>query len=197
MYKLKAKSHKLNRGMTYVELIVVLSIFSIMTSITLFDYGKFQAKEDIKVLANDIALKIVEAQKSAVNGKWDSRASSNWKPSYGVYFNLSDNKNFIYFADLDNNTYYQDSGCAGECLKQISITKGNSISEIKIFGTGCPATVNNINIVFKRPDSSAIITSNPAFLLSCNISYVQITASSSSSFDARVKVYSSGRIQIN
>ena len=55
--------------MTYVELIVVLSIFSVMTSVVLFNYNEFQAKIDIKVLANDIALKIVEAQKSALSGK--------------------------------------------------------------------------------------------------------------------------------
>ena len=57
------KVNKLNKGMTYVELIVVLSIFSIMTSIVLFNYNEFQAKVDIKVLANDIVLNIVEAQK--------------------------------------------------------------------------------------------------------------------------------------
>ena len=65
----KLKIGNYNRGMTYVELIVVLSIFSIMTSVVLFNYGAFQAKVDIKNLASDIALKIVEAQKSALSGK--------------------------------------------------------------------------------------------------------------------------------
>src|SRR3989344_4561547 len=103
------KIRNYNAGMTYVELIVVLSIFSVMTSIALFDYNKFQAKVDIKVLANDIALKIVEAQKSAMSGKIPiQNISSTWKPSYGIYFDLADGKNFIYFAntiDGDNNSY--------------------------------------------------------------------------------------------
>jgi Tfp pilus assembly protein FimT len=181
--------------MTYVELIVVLSIFSIMTSIMLFNYKGFEAKENIKILANDIALKIVEAQKSSISGKWNANAFSSWKPSYGVYFNLSNNKNFIYFADLNNNALYEDSGCTGECLEQISITKENSISAIEVFGTGCPTTVNNLNIIFKRPDSSAIITSNPALL--CSISYVQIVISSPELISSTIKIYPSGRIQIN
>lgn len=183
-------------GMTYVELIVVLSIFATMTSISLFNYNKFEEKVEIKILANDIALKIVEAQKSAVNGKWNLNASVNWKPSYGINFDLSaDNKGFTYFADLDNNSFYTDSSCTGECLDKIAITKGNTVSAITVNGTGCPSTVNNINIVFKRPDSSAIITSNP--VLSCTVSYIQVSLSSPSALTSNIKIYPSGRIQIN
>ena len=181
--------------MTYVELIVVLSIFSVMTSIVLFDYGKFQENVDIKILANDIALKVIEAQKSSTAGEWNLNALGSWKPSYGIHFNLSDNKNFIYFADLNNNTFYEDTGCTGECLGRITITKGNSISKLEVIGTGCPATVTNLDVVFKRPDSSAIITSNPA--LSCIISYAQITISSPKLITAAIKIYPSGKIQIN
>ena len=185
---------KKNRGMTYVELIVVLGIFSLITSVAFFNYGKFEQGVDIKILASDVALKIVQAQKNSLSGKWNSNANSNWKPSYGVHFNLSNNKSFIYFADLNNNTLYEDVSCSGECLDQIIITKRNSISELRVIGIGCPSTVNNLNIVFKRPDSSAIITSNPTLV--CNISYVQIILSSPSLITANIKLYPSGRIQI-
>jgi prepilin-type N-terminal cleavage/methylation domain-containing protein len=194
MEKLNNKIKK-NRGMTYVELIVVLSIFSVMTSIVLFDYGKFQENVDIKILANDIAIKVVEAQKSSISGQWNSNALLNWKPSYGIHFDISNNKSFKYFADLNNNYFYEDSGCTGECLDQITITKNNSISKLEVVGTGCPSTVDNLNIVFKRPDPGAIISSNP--ILSCTISYAQITISSPKSLAAKIKIYPSGRIQIN
>ena len=49
---------KTNRGMTYVELIVVLSIFAVLSSVAIFNYGSFQDKVDIKNLGSDIALKI-------------------------------------------------------------------------------------------------------------------------------------------
>ncbi len=185
-------------GMTYVELIVVLSIFSVMTSIVIFNYGKFEEKVNIKVLANDIALKIVEAQKSSMAGLWNTNAPLDWKPSYGINFNTSNDtnkKNFIYFTDLNADAYYRDLSCSGECLDRISITKGDYVSELGIIGDGCPATVNNLNIVFKRPNSSAIITSDPALL--CNIFYVQISISSPQLLNAKIKVYPSGRIQIN
>lgn len=190
---------KFNRGMTYVELIVVLSIFSIMSSMVMFNYGAFQARVDIKNLANDIAIKIVEAQKASTFGKLPSVAvSSGWKPTYGVYFSLSDNKNFTYFVDLDSNKFFDGLACLGstECINKVSITKGNYISSIMVFyldSTSGP--VSNINLSFIRPSLSAEIKSTPA--ISSNINYVQITITSPKLTTANIKLYRSGRVQIN
>ncbi len=188
--------------MTYVELIVVLSIFSTMTSIVLFNYNKFQEKVDIKVLANDIALKIVEAQKSSISGKWNLNALSGWKPSYGIYFDLSNDKNFIYFADfLTVNQQYDlgsdvCSSAGDECLNKINITKGNYISQIDGYLDSSPFPITNpLSITFKRPDSSAVFKSNGSLLV--GFDYMQITIISPSSVTARIKIYPSGRIQIN
>ena len=200
------KTIKTNAGMTYVELIVVLSIFSVMTSITLFNYGKFQEKVDIKNLSNDIALKIVEAQKSALSGQLPLQSyGPGWKPSYGVYFDLSSsggNKSFAFFTDLDQSRDYTDSSfCSspggGECLEKINITKENHISDITVFyqdGTSAPVLAN-LSLTFTRPDSSVIVSSSGTALF--NVSYVQITIASPSLITARIKAYSSGRIQIN
>jgi len=186
------KIRNYNAGMTYVELIVVLSIFSVMTSIALFDYNKFQAKVDIKVLANDIALKIVEAQKSAIAGKWNTDISDpDWKPSYGIYFDATAPSEFIYFANIDNNNYYDSS--SDSILDSITILKGNSISGLE--AVGCPE-VTDLSIVFRRPNSGALITSNGFSLSSC-ISYARITITSPQSPSANIRVYPSGRIQIN
>ena len=197
-------------GMTYIELIVVLSIFSVMTSVVLFNYDKFQAKVDIKNLANDIALKIVEAQKSALSGKLPTQLfGADWRPSYGVYFDLSssfgDNKKFIYFTDLDQSGNYNDgsfcpsSGGTYECLDKISITKNNYISDITVFyNDGSLSTSlsdSNLAITFARPNSEAIFTSTTVF--SASVSHVQITIISPSGMTAKIKVYVSGRIQIN
>ena len=84
MFKINKKI-KRNGGFTYVELIVVLSIFAIMSSVVIFNYGSYQTNVDIKVMANNIALKIVQAQKDATSGKWNpNELDNNWKPSYGI-----------------------------------------------------------------------------------------------------------------
>jgi prepilin-type N-terminal cleavage/methylation domain-containing protein len=180
-------------GMTYVELIVVLSIFSIMTSIVLFNYNGFQAKVDIKVLANDIASKIIEAQKSALAGQLTTGSPVNWQPAYGVYFDTSSPKQFIYFADFNSpiNGYN-----AGEALSTINITKNDSISRIDSYiGTTLNQQITNpLSITFRRPDSSAVFTSSG---LSSGFEYIQITIASPLSITSNIKIYPSGRIQIN
>ncbi len=202
----KIKFNNSKVGMTYVELIVVLSIFGTMTAIVMGNYGTFQEKVDIKQWANDIALKIVEAQKSAMNGKIPNKDLSfydNWTPSYGIYFNLTNsqitnNKTFYYFADSDNgNSFNLDFGnCSDwvECLDKITMTK-NFISQLRVYNSiGLYDSPFVLNITFTRPNSGAIfVYASPTIIPD----YAQITISSPNNVTANIKVYASGRIQIN
>ncbi|MFA5932068.1 MAG: type II secretion system protein [Candidatus Paceibacterota bacterium] len=212
----KYKKIQRNRGMTYVELIVVLSIFSVLSSVAVFNYGAFQDRVDIKNLASDITLKIVEAQNSSlagvlpVSGGYDS----SWKPSYGVYFNssassdvdgISFNKKFIYFTDLGTALSSQNgmfdgstSSCTGECLDKISITKNNYISRLDAcYATPCATTspLNDLTISFSRPNSGATIKSSSIFI--SPVSYIQITIASPKGATSLIKLYPSGRVQVN
>ncbi|MSU44700.1 type II secretion system protein [Candidatus Nomurabacteria bacterium] len=195
-------------GMTYVELIVVLGIFAVMSSIVMFNYGEFQAKIDIKNLASDIALKIVEAQKSSLSGKLSIPPPiiSSWKPSYGIYFNSSlaldidgipFNKKFIYFADLDNANGYN---IVTEKLDTISIMKGYFIDKIdRCTGTDCSPIVpiSPLAITFKRPDSSVSFKDSTGTTLASGFDYIKITIKSPKASTAAIKIYPSGRIQVN
>ncbi len=209
-WKLKIKNY--NSGMTYVELIVVLSIFATMTSVVLFNYGGFQSKVDIKNLGSDIALKIVEAQKSSTSGLLPIQTPtvSPWKPAYGVYFNNTDvdNTSFIYFTDLNNDNFDNDLSCSlppniasGECLDQIKITKNNHISRIDSYlGSVATQIKNPLFVTFKRPNSAAVfyyLDSEGALLPLPGFDYVQISIISSQSDASNIKIYPSGRIQVN
>src|SRR3989338_901529 len=192
------KKNRTNAGMSYVELIVVLSIFSAMSSIVMFNYGGFQAKVDIKNLASDIALQIVQAQKSSLSGLLPTQAPnvSPWKPSYGTYFDLSNNKSFIYFADFNNLNGYE----AGEALNTINIQKNNYIFGIdRCNGVACVPSVpiSPLSIIFKRTDSGAIFKDSSGTTLTNNFDYIQITIKSPQSMTAVIKLYPSGRVQIN
>jgi len=177
-----------NKGMTYVELIVVLSIFSVLSAVSMFNYGKFQAKIDIKNLASDIALKIVEAQKSSIGGLLPPNADPDWKPSYGVYFNrIANNKSFIYFADASGDRQFQ----VGEEIRTMAINKGNLISSIKTFPEDL--SLGNFTISFARPDSGAKMFGDGIELV--NTSWVEITVESPSEPQAIIRVYPSGRLE--
>lgn len=198
-------------GMTYLEVIVVLGIFSVLSSVALFNYNKFQAKVDIKNLANDIALKLVEAQRNSVSGKYGSGVIPNWKPSYGVYFNTGTSTQFVYFADKNNSGGCEASipNCppppygpiGSEVLDVINITKGNTVSGLQVFGAGgsscaSPLAVTSLSALFKRPSSTPTITSTPSSQCT-TISYVSINITSPQGNSASIKLYPSGRIQIN
>ena len=149
------KIRKNNLGMTYVELIVVLAIFSIMSGVVLVNYQDFQHKVEVKSLSNDIALKVVEAQKSAMSGKLapieqqkyqtENGLFDAWKPSYGLFFSRDVKGSFIYFADLNNSVLIGKPAydmnvpiCKSsidfiECLDQISLKKGYSIGDLTVF----------------------------------------------------------------
>ena len=200
-----------SRGMTYIEVLTVLAIFFIMTSVVLFNYREFQAKVDIKNLASDIALKVVEAQKTSLDGKIPPLThlpadSFKWNPSYGLYFDTSTSvlqKQFIYFTDLNDNSVPlysplyngSTSSCTVECLDLITITKNKYISRIDNYsGATCssPSPINTLTILFKRPDYSTIF---PGITVTC---YIQITVASPSPVaTAVIKIYPSGRIQVN
>lgn len=184
-------------GMSYVELIVVLSIFSLLSGIVIYNYGGFQARVDLKNLTSDIALKIVEAQDSSLSGKLPSFAFSE-KPSYGVYFKDDDQK-FFYFADLNNNEQLDDVSCTdaiGECLETISIPKNFFIDSIGVLylNSTILSPQNDITINFSRPSSSAVFYTGSD--KHNNVDYVQINVKSPNSQTAFIKVYPSGRIQL-
>lgn len=205
LYSTTINRNSFQKGMSYVELIVVLGIFSVLSAITMFNYGEFQAKIDIKNLSSDVAVKIVESQKVSNAGTFpppdkESLIAGSWKPSYGVHFfnpNI-DNKNFIYFVDANNdNQYFDGSDCAGECMEKITIAKNNFVSNLAVFYTGDsnPHNINDLTISFSRTSAAPTFRSSSSF--SASVSYFFITMSSPGGTSSGVKIYPSGRIQIN
>jgi type II secretory pathway pseudopilin PulG len=195
---------KKNKGMTYVELIVVFSVFSIMSAVLLFNYSQFQGNVDIKALASNMALKVVQAQKASLSGLLPptiqlGQLPAGWKSTYGVYFNpSSDNKSLLYFTDINQNRLLDDLGCVGnsECLEKINITKGDTISNLQVFYQGgASASLSDLTVSFSRPNSGTMIKSSTSF--SGTVLYVQITVISPKGATAQISVYPSGRIQVN
>lgn len=202
------KKIKFNRGFTYVELIVVLSIGAILSSVSLFNYKLFQDKVDLKNVANDLGLKIVEMQKSAIAGKIPAGLfpPSNWRPSYGLYFKdvvpASKIKNFYLFVDLlsggvQDKKLTSFSPCPGtECLSMVNLTKGNYIKEIKVkYQGGSIVNEPTLNISFTRPNVGASFWTDTNELI--NVEYVDIVLSNAKGdINTSVFVYPSGRIEV-
>jgi len=216
IHDVKLKIGNLNRGMTILELLVVLGIFALISTVAIFNYGTFQSKIDITNLADDIALQVVQAQNASLSGLLPAAGQqvneiANWKPSYGVYFSSStglpdlkgaDTKDFIYFVDLDDGQDYDSAGgcgapLTGECISKYTITTSNSISSLSAYYTdGTHVSLTNATITFARPNSGAAIKSNIVFPKT--VAYLEVAITSpKGTVTSTIDLYSSGRVQIN
>ena len=219
LFKFKNKKYALSRGMTYVELIVVLAIFGTMSSILLFRYGDFDKQVSLQNTAQDIAIQIITAQKSAISGKIPNVGEAGstiinnpvntnydpalplWKPAYGVFLNISDPSNFVYFIDVDGYDNYLfnffDINDPTKVIKKIPIDKNNKILSICVYEDQNPSSTcvstNTLNVYFKRPNTNAIIFDDQSFTRD----KAEITISDT---EGRLKkvinIYSSGKVEI-
>ncbi len=221
------KKIKYQAGMTYIELIVVLGIFAVMSTVILFNYKDFGRQIDLQNLSQDIALQIVQAQKIALSGRQPNvltagytaiSANQNWKPAYGVYFNVNNITcalanpcatpyQFIPFIDADNTELYDQSSCSSnpnnpdyECMDVIQIGKGNKISGLCVAdATECddfntlPINTVTLSIAFTRPDSSAVIIDQNGYTYT-NKAVISIS-DQDGTFVKHITVYASGRVE--
>jgi prepilin-type N-terminal cleavage/methylation domain-containing protein len=206
------------KGFTLVELLVTLSIFTILTGVVLVNQTKFNSTILLTNLAYDTALTIRQAQTFGVNIRGFNLNNNNYFVPYGVHLEKGSgsNKSFILFADLNitaSNLFSDGLYKAGSptpdptidlnrcqpdkgCVNRYNITRGNYISDICYFvGNSCSTSVNSVDIVFNRPNPDAYIYTNNDI---ANVRQgVRITLSSADGSRTRkVEVFSNGLIQI-
>lgn len=169
---IKHTTHKTNKGFTVVEMIIAISIVSILTSIVLFNYQGFQRGVDFSNTAQEIALIIKKAQSESLAGKYPSVGNgqtyvdpTTWKPSYGVFFDKG-SATMTYFFDRNNDGQFQnyDEKCKmgiSECLEKITLGQSRTFSRICVYSdenlSDKDCDSGNISFVFKRPFPDTII----------------------------------------
>ncbi len=155
-----------------MELLVVIALLTIILSVSLFNYDNFGKDVELENAVYSVALATREAQVFGVNKRarehtGDPKEFFGEDYGYGVFFSkvasgsTYDNKKFVIFIDKNNNKKFTvGSGCVSgeECYSQISLEKGNRITNIKGYNlaTGW-VDIDNININFKRPNPDATI----------------------------------------
>lgn len=205
-----------NKGMTLVELLVVLSIFTILTSIVMFNYGSFRSSISTQNLANDIALSIRKAQSYAIGVRG---LGDVFNYGHGVHFTTSSdgsnllagsNKSFILFTDVSPNSKYDypSSGVCGnpsstnECKEILSINSADKISAIYLDGVLQPQG-SLLDVVFLRPNPDAYFCYRASILNSCqtNFSNAVIEISNGKVGNDKIikliKIWNTGQISAN
>ena len=113
---------------------------------------------------------------------------------------MNNNTSFYPFADLNSDKVCDDGySCKVELIDTFNIAKGNSIKNIMVYYNTIEERgaeqLKNVHFTFKRPNNEVNITS--ATEINGPISYIELTLYSPQDFLSIIKVYPSGRIQIN
>jgi type II secretory pathway pseudopilin PulG len=211
----------LQKGITVVELLVVVGIVAVVSSVLMFNYSDFSNNVSIRNLSQEIALttRKVQTYATSVRGIDNVDGVSTKKfPAYGISFSVDastgefdpNRKQFILFADipnpfagpLPNKLYDVDGSCGspvvgGECLEKFSINTADSIVQICTDVTsGCVST-GSVDITFRRPVPDAIICYRTASDIGCqSASYVEIVVESAKGLRRKVSVWNTGQISV-
>jgi prepilin-type N-terminal cleavage/methylation domain-containing protein len=181
-----------NRGMTFIELIVVIGIFATVSGVVLFNFTGFTTNISLQNLANQIALQLKKSQTQALSGTGGSALFGANKPSYGIHFDTTKPDKFIFFADLNNDGQYTGAAACGtagaECVDEIFIKSGDRLSNLFV-GTN----MSDLDVTFKRPFPDARFFSATVEQAVPNVG-IEIT--SSKGLQKTIIVWTTGQIEI-
>jgi len=213
-YKIKFPRLNYTKGVTLIELIVVILIFMIISSITIFNYGKFRSSLSVQNLADDIALSVRRAQGFAIGVRG---SGGSFTPGYGIHLTSKSttslyqgsNKSFILFTDISGEGQYNNSTstCGNptsndECLELINIITTDKIESIfKNNETTAIAPTDTIDILFRRPNPEPIFCHRYGGTGACTSSIssikIKIATEADSSINKIITIYNNGQISVS
>ncbi|MES2436583.1 MAG: prepilin-type N-terminal cleavage/methylation domain-containing protein [Patescibacteria group bacterium] len=168
------KYKQLQKGFTLVEMMVVIAILTIFTSISLVDYKNFGKRQAFVNLMYDTALDIRQVQASGIGVQEVVPGSNDFNVGYGIHFNLElANNSYLIFADkpiggttIRDNGYCSsvDPSCSADTQVAVhTLPTGFIIDDVCGIVDNvrtCIASGGKMDIVFARPNPDAIIRVN-------------------------------------
>ncbi len=195
------------KGFSLPELIIVIGIFVIISTVAMFNQGKLSSSVLLTNMAYEVGLAIREAQTYGI-GVRSEDAGTNFTGQYGAYFDTSteeSKRQVIVFADgavagVPADFQYQPG--EEKYIYEFENRRGNKISAVcvgDLGGAACEDGVNSENplaVLFKRPNPSALI-SPAAGLQDVRSDRVYVVVSSLEGDDCRaVIVEPTGQIRV-
>lgn len=129
-------------GFALVELLVAISIITILSISLLFQQNKFDSSVQITNVAQEIKTVIQEAQRYGTSSLIGNTGDSD---PYGVHF-VSGNNTFVLFRDSGGDGGYTP----GEEIEEYTISGNTVISQVCIGPSG--GCGGSLTITFTRPD---------------------------------------------
>lgn len=206
------KSYKLNSGFTIAELIVVIAIFGLVTSVALFNQGRLSSNVLLTNMTYEVGLAVREAQVYGLGAKNldGSDNADSFLGEYGVHFSIDNPQEIYLFGNnysLSDNPAYDP----GEELFQYQFQnqRGNKITALCVGdidttnGERCTNDENNpymvtwVDVIFKRPNPAPIIYANNSAGPALQTGRVYIVINNSENTSCRtVIVEGTGQIRV-
>lgn len=148
MIRKKSRSH--SHGFGLVELLVSMSIVTIVTSIVIARHNSFNGAVLLRNQAYEIAFVIRQAQQLAVSGQTDPLTAIEQRQRYGVYISPQNGSNQVIVLYKDNAPYTNGYNSAqDELVRTVRLDSRFRIASIN--GPGAAS------VVFQRPLFDALV----------------------------------------
>jgi prepilin-type N-terminal cleavage/methylation domain-containing protein len=169
-----------SRGFTLIELIVVIFIIGLLSSVLFLGRTKGEERLALQRVAYQLAQDLREVQEMAM-GAGEVNCGGEISSSFGVNFNLNrSSTSYLLFGDCDSDRVYnQDNDIL---LRQVELEENVQIQNLS-------PSPNVLNIVFVPPDPIIFINEE-------NWNKEGVVTFSLNSSIKRVKINSAGRIEI-
>jgi len=182
-------SGSLNRGIGFVELIVVIAMIAILTLIAFPYYKSIQENHALDMAASQIIQDIRKAQEYALSSRID--ASGNFPVGgYGIYFNKTSNSTeYVIFADRATPSApsgdKKRANNGTEDIETIKVEEGVKIQDL---------AQNAIHAIFLPPDPQVFLTNSSGSALVGTDAEIKVCLISNSSKCRVIKVNVAGLI---
>ncbi len=163
------QAKNLSRGFTLLELLVSISIFTVITTIAVFNNTQFNSSVLLTNLAYEVGLSVRQAQFYGITVKQTAGDPTAFDSGYGVHFDTSSPSTYVLFEDVNTCVYpaictnkMYDVGDVG--TETFNIQKGNLIGKICVTDSSNVTSCSNsvVDIAFVRPNPDAYIRANGA-----------------------------------
>lgn len=190
------------KGFTLVELMVVVGVVTIITTLILTRYSQFNNTILLSNLAYDIALSARQAQVYGLSVRERTTGVQTFNIAYGLYFNRSNPTSYSLFSDNNDNQYYDEAG--DTIIELYNVRRGYEFLEFCVAPASgaevcTPYDIEALSVTFKRPDPDAFIYATPnAADPGANQSYssARITIGSPQGQERSISVTAAGQISV-
>ncbi len=176
-------------GFTLIEMIVVIAIFGIVTTIILANLPTFRDRSSLDLVAQEVAINIRGAQVYGASGRVQSEFGS--KPTWRVFFDQAK------FTPRSSFQLFRDDGQNRNPIETYNIS-GNFIIEsvclVEVSGGGCNSK-NQLGIAFSRPNLEPKFYDGTNFVDGAVSAQVLIKALRSGE-TRRVEIFNNGQISV-